>query len=141
MGLGPERTEVRDQQGHLYRRVDSELADRGLVLLLEGHREADGDREQVAHAEEPGEGRRPRGVGGVGQRAADVVGGVHVEHQDRLGPRVDGLAGQLTGEDAGQQREACEDESEGGEEKNEGHGILPEAWFVSDGRLDYVLTL
>jgi hypothetical protein len=141
VGLGQERTEVRDQQGHLHHRVDGELADRGLVLLPEDPREADGDREQVAHAEEPGEGRRPRGVGGVGQRAADVVGGVHVEHQDHLAARVDGLAGQLAGEDAGQQREACSDEAEGGEEKNDGHGILPERGFVSDGRHDYVLTL
>ena|GEM_PF-3020929 len=129
MGLGPERTEVRDHQSHLCRRVDSELRDLGLVLLVEGHREADGDREQVGHAEEPGEGRRPRGVGGVRQRDADGVGGVQVDHQDHLAARVDGLAGELAGEDPGQDGEAGSAEREGEEEKNEGHGILPETRF------------
>jgi len=130
VGRSPlEGDDVRQQQVRLRQHVDGDLDSHRLVLLLEDQRESDPDGGQVRQAEEPGEGRRPRGVGGVGQRAADGEGGDQIDHEDRLALRVDRLTGQLAGEDAGQQREAREDEAEGEEEKNEGHGILPETRF------------
>lgn len=78
----------------------------------------------------------------MGQLLADHVRGEQVDQENRLAAGVDGLAGELAGEDSSQDGEAGSAECEREDEKDDGHGVTPcNVGFASDGHHDTLATL